>query len=192
MRKQKGKSKGINIEVEPIKGYLSDLYMHSYYQSNPASINQMDGNASAEDNSSKESLAQAMEMTIHFESTFHLAMDIIFPKPPKETSDGIITALIMIPITWICILTHLFIACGRILRHKSKNNKRSKRRPKDKSQQALQQFCINHIALQISRAQQSKTSASKGVPKADDKIFHKKSAFSRLQGFTTRFADAYF
>ena len=52
MRKRKGKPKGRNIEVETIKGYPSDLYMHSYCQSDPASINQMDGNASAEDNSS--------------------------------------------------------------------------------------------------------------------------------------------
>ena len=36
MRKLKGKSKGRNIEVEPIKGYRSDPYMHSYYQSDPA------------------------------------------------------------------------------------------------------------------------------------------------------------
>ena len=69
-------------------------------------------------------------------------------------------------------------------------NKRLKRRPKEKLRQAIQLFCIKHIALQISRAQQSKTSASKGVPKADGKIFHKNSAFSRLQGFTTRFGDA--
>ena len=130
MRKRKGKSKGRDIEVEPIKGYLSDLYMHSYYQSDPASINQMDGNASAEDNSSRDSLAQAMAITIYFASTFHLTMDLIFHKLPKEPSDGIITALIMIPITCICILPHLFIACGRILRHKSKNNTRSKRLPK--------------------------------------------------------------
>ena len=66
MRKRKGKSKGRNIEVEPIKGYRSDLHMHSYYQYNPASINQMYGNASSEDNSSSESLAQAMAMTIQF------------------------------------------------------------------------------------------------------------------------------
>ena len=92
--------------------------MHSYYQPDPASINQMGGNASAEDNSSSESLAQAMAMTIHFASTFHSAMDIIFPKPPKEPPDGIITALIMILITWKYILPHLFIACVRILRHK--------------------------------------------------------------------------
>ena len=117
-------------------------------------------------------------------------MDLIFPKPPKEPPDGIITALIIIPITWICILPHLFIACGRILRHKFKNNKISKRRPKKKSRKALQQFCIKHIALQISRDQQSKTPAPKGVPKADDKIFHGYSASSRLQGLTTSFADA--
>ena len=129
-------------------------------------------------------------MTIHFASSFHLAMDIIFPKPPKEPPDGIITALIMIPITCICILTHFFVVCGCILRHKSKNNIISKRHPKKKSQQALQLFFIKNIALQTSRAQQSKISASKGVPKADDKIFHKNSAFSHLQGFTTSFADA--
>ena len=101
MRKQKGKPKGRNIEVEPIKGYRSDLYVHSYYQSDPASINQMDGNASAEDNSSSKSLAQAMAITIYFASTFHLTMNLIFPKPPKDPPDGIITALIMIPVTWI-------------------------------------------------------------------------------------------
>ena len=83
MRNQKGKSKERNIEVERIKGYHSDLYMHSYYQYGPASINQMDGNASAEDNSSRESLAQAMAITIYFAWTFHSTMDIIFPKPPK-------------------------------------------------------------------------------------------------------------
>ena len=93
----------------------------------------------------------------------------------------------MIPITWISILPHLFIACGCILRHKSKNNKISKRHPNTK---ALRQFCIKHIALQIYRAQQSKRSASKGAPKVDDKFFHKKNTFSRLQGFTTSFADA--
>ena len=85
--------------------------MHSYYQYDRASINKMDGNASAENNSSIKSLEQAMAMAIHFASTFHLAMDIIFPKPPKEPPDGIIAALVMIPITWICILPHLFIAC---------------------------------------------------------------------------------
>ena len=101
MRKQKGKPKGRNIEVGPIKGYRSDLYMHSYYQSDPASINQMDGNVSDEYNPSSESLAHAMAMTIHFASTFHSAIDIIFPKPPKEPPYGIITVLIMNPITWI-------------------------------------------------------------------------------------------
>ena len=69
-------------------------------------------------------------------------------------------------------------------------NKTSKSRPKNKSRQALQKFCIKHIALQTSQAQKSKTSASKGVPKADDTIFHKNSAFSCLQGFTTSFKDA--
>ena len=128
--KRKEKSKGRNIEVDPIKGYHSDLYMYSYYQSEPASINQMDGNASAEDNSSNKSLAQAMAMTIHFVSTFHSAMDIIFTKPPKELPDGIITALVMIPINWICILPHLLIACVCILRHKYKNKKISKCRHK--------------------------------------------------------------
>ena len=73
--------------------------MHYHYQSDPARINQMDGNASAEDNTSSESLAHAMEMNTHFASTFHSDMDIIFPKPPKEAPDGIITALIIIPIT---------------------------------------------------------------------------------------------
>ena len=182
--KQKGKPKGINIEVEPIKKYCSDIYMHSYYQSNPASTNQMDVNESAEDNSSSKSLAQAMSMTIHFASTFYSAMYIIFPKPPKEPPDGIITALVMIPITWICILPHFFIACVCIMRHKYKNDKISKWRrkisaaakvhqnPNKKSRRSVHKFCIKHIAFQISRAQQYKTSASKGVPKADDNIFY--------------------
>ena len=91
----------------------------------------MDGNASAEDNSSSDSLAQSMAMTIHFASTFHSAMDIIFPKTPKEPPDGIITSLVMIPITWICILPHLFIACVCILRHKYKNKKKIKVWPQD-------------------------------------------------------------
>ena len=83
IRKRKGKPRGKNIEVDPIKGYPSDLYMHLYYQSEPAIINQMDDNASAEDNPSSKSLAQSMAMTIHFASTFHSAMNLIFPKPPK-------------------------------------------------------------------------------------------------------------
>ena len=138
MRKRNGKLKGRNIEVEPIKGYPSDLYMHSYYQSDPTSINQMDGNTSAEDNYSSESLAQAMAMTIYFASTFHSTMDIIFTNTPKEPPDGIITSLSTIPITCICILPHLFIACGCILRQKYKNNKRSKRHTKNKSRQVIQ------------------------------------------------------
>ena len=96
----------------------------------------------------------------------------------------------MITITWICILPHFFIACGHILRHKSKNNKISKRLPKEKSQQALQQFCIKRIALHISRAQKSKISYSEEFSKVDDNIFHKNNAFSRLKGFTKSFADA--
>ena len=62
-------------------------------------------------------------MTINLVSTFRSAMDLIFPKPPKEPPDGIITLLIMITITWICILPHFFIACGHILRHKFKKIK---------------------------------------------------------------------
>ena len=61
MRKRKGKSKGRNIEIEPIKDYCSDLYVHSYYQSDPASIIQMDGNASVEDNS--ESMLVVLQRT---------------------------------------------------------------------------------------------------------------------------------
>ena len=43
---------------------------------------------------------------------------------------------------------------------------------KKKSRQALQKFCIKQILLQISRAQQSRSSASKGVSKADDNILY--------------------
>ena len=55
-RRRKGRSKGINIEVEPIKGYRLNIYMHSYYQIDPSSINKTSGSASAENNASSESL----------------------------------------------------------------------------------------------------------------------------------------
>ena len=100
-RRRKGQSKGINIEVEPIKGYRSNLYMHSYYQINYASINKTSGSASAENNAPRESLEHDMALTLYFASTFHSAIDTIFPKPPSKPSDGLITALIMIPINWV-------------------------------------------------------------------------------------------
>ena len=75
----KGQSKGRNVEVEHIKGYRSNLYMHSYYQIDPASINKTSGIASPENNTSSEILDHAMASTLYFASTFHSAMDIIFP-----------------------------------------------------------------------------------------------------------------
>ena len=136
MRKRKAKSKGRNVEVEPIKGYRSDLYMHSYYQIDPASINQMDGNPSAEDNSSIESSEHAMALTLYFASTFHFEMNIIFPRPPKEPLDGIITALIMIPIMWICTVPHITMTCIRIMKHECKHEKRIKSRKRSSGSQA--------------------------------------------------------
>ena len=165
MRKRKGKLKGRNIEVEPIKGYRSDLYMHSYYQYDPASINQMDGNTSAEDNSSSESLAQAMAMTIYFASTFHSTVDIIFPKPPKEPPDGIITALIMIPITWICILPHFFIACGRILRHKSKNIKDQSAAPRINNDKHSSNFLSSILHFRPPELSNLRHQLQRGSPK---------------------------
>ena len=100
-RRRKGRSKGINIEVEPIKGYRSNMYMHSYYQIDTASINNMSGISSAENNASRERLEYAMALTLYFASTFNSAMDIISPKPQREPPGGLITSLIIIPITWI-------------------------------------------------------------------------------------------
>ena len=47
-QRRKSRSKGRKIEVEPIKGYISNLYMNSYYQIDPVSINMMSGITSAE------------------------------------------------------------------------------------------------------------------------------------------------
>ena len=100
-RRQKGRPKGRNIEVDPIKGYRFNLYMHSYYQIYPANINKTSGIASAENNAYSESLEHAMALTLYFASTFNSAMDTMFPKPTSELPDDLITALIIIPMTWI-------------------------------------------------------------------------------------------
>ena len=80
-RRCKGRSKGRNIEVEPIKGYISNMYMHSYYQIDPASIKMTSGSASAENNASSDSLDHNMALTLYFASTFYSAIDVISPKP---------------------------------------------------------------------------------------------------------------
>ena len=190
-RKRKSRCKDQDNDVEPIIGYSSDLYMHSHYQINRASINQMDGSATAENNSSIESLQQAVHLAIYFASIFHSAMDFIFPKPPKEPPKGLVTAIAMIPITWICISSQLAIACVRIMRHKSKPKKKhrrkrsakasARRRFKKISRRHLDTFCARHLIKQNSQAQvETMTSASKGAY----------STLHRIQGFTTSFADA--
>ena len=44
-RRHKVQSKDRSIEVEPIKGCKSNMYMHSYYQTYPASMNKTSGSA---------------------------------------------------------------------------------------------------------------------------------------------------
>ena len=83
--------------------------MHSYHQIDPAIINKTLGSASAEKNTFKEILEHAMTLTLYFASTFHTSMDIIFPKYPSEPPDGLITAFIVIPMTWIYISSRLVI-----------------------------------------------------------------------------------
>ena len=119
-RRRKGQSKGRNIEVEPIKGYRSNLYMHEYPQIDPASINKTRGNASAESNVSIEILDHAMALTLYFVSTFHSVMDTILPKPPNKPPDGLITAVITIPMNWIWISYQSIIACVHIMKPKPK------------------------------------------------------------------------
>ena len=126
MRKRKAKSKGKAVEVEPIKGYHSALYIHSYYQIDQANTNKMDSNLSAEDIPSIETSEYAMAMYLYFASTFHLATDIIFLRPLKEPPDGFTMALIMISITWICITPHLVCTCIRIMKFKGRKQKRPK------------------------------------------------------------------
>ena len=102
--------------------------MQSYYQIYPAIINNTSGSASAENIASKESLEYDMELTLYFASTFHSAMDIIFPKLPSKPPDGFITAFIMIPITCIFISSQFIISCVHIMSHKP--NTTRKRRHK--------------------------------------------------------------
>ena len=117
------------LKLSLSKMYISNLYMHSYYQIDAASINKTGVSASTENNASRESLENSMTLTLYFASTFYSAMDIIFPKPPIKPPDGLITAFIMIPITWICTLSQLIIACIHIIRHKPKTiRKRCRKR----------------------------------------------------------------
>ena len=116
------------VEVEPIKGYRQNMYMHSYYQIDPESINKTSGVASAENNASIEILEHDMELSLYFESTFHSAMDIIFPKPQIKCPEGLITEFIMIPTTWILISSQLIIACGHIMIQKPKTKRKRRRK----------------------------------------------------------------
>ena len=123
-RPRKGQLKGKIIEGDPIKVYICNLYVQSYYKIDPASINKTSGSASAENNAYSDILEHAMALTLYFASIFHSAMDLIFPKPPSEPSDGLITAFIMIPITWICISSQLIIACFHIMKQKTKTKRK--------------------------------------------------------------------
>ena len=60
----------IDTLPQPIRGYNSRFYMHSYYQMDAANINKTDGNGSKEDASSSEALEHASAFTYYFASTF--------------------------------------------------------------------------------------------------------------------------
>ena len=75
--------------------------MHSYYQIYPPSIKKTSVSASAENITSNKSLEHAMALTLYFASTFNSAMDTMFPKPTSELPDDLITALIIVTMTWI-------------------------------------------------------------------------------------------
>ena len=155
---------------QPIKGYISNMYIHSYYQIDPASINNTRGIASDENNESSESLEHAMALTLYFVSTFHSAMDNIFHKPPSKPPDSLIKALIMIPITWICISSQSIIACVHIMKQKHKTKRKWHRKisaevaarlkSKKKSRRALLKFCRKHLVIQKKIVQKAKTSDS--------------------------------
>ena len=55
-RRQKGLLKGINIEVDPIKWYRSNMFIHSYYHIDHASINNTSVSVSVENISSSKIL----------------------------------------------------------------------------------------------------------------------------------------
>ena len=123
-----------------------------------------------------------MALNLYFSSTFQSVMDNIFPKPPRETTDGLIIALIVIPITWIYISSQTVIACDCIMKHKPKTKCRRRRKisaeaaarqkPENKLRRLLLKFFRKYIVLQEALAQQSKTSAPEGYPQADEMIYY--------------------
>ena len=95
----------------------------------PTIIKKTSVSASGENNAPREILKNAMALTLYFTSTFHSVMDTSLPKTPSKLPDGLFTALITIPITWICISSQLIITCGHIMKHKpkTKHKRRHKR-----------------------------------------------------------------
>ena len=112
-------------------------------------------------------------------------MDIIFPKLPSETPDGLITVFIIIPITWICISYQLIIACVHIMkkttktkckrRHKRLIESAARQKLMKKLRRALLQFFRKYLVLQQYLAQQEKISASEGYPQVDESIYYTSS-----------------
>ena len=126
-----------------------------------------------------------MALTLYFASKFYSAMDIIFPKLPSETPDGLITVFIIIPITWICISSQLIIACVHIMkkitktkckrRHKRLIESAARQKLMKKLRRALLQFFRKYLVLQQYLAQQEKISASEGYPQVDESIYYTSS-----------------
>ena len=118
-----------------------------------------------------------MALTLYFASKFHSTMNTIFPKTPSEPPDGLITALIIILINWICISSQSIIACVNIMKHKPKTKRKrhrkrsaeasTRRKPKKKLRRALLKFLRKHLVIQKDLAKQAKTLASKGDPQTD-------------------------
>ena len=123
-----------------------------------------------------------MSLTLYFAYTFNSSMDIIFYKPPSKPPDSLITALIMIPITWMCISYQSIISCVHIMKHKSKTKRKwrckrsaevaARRKSKKKSRRTLLKYCRKYLVLKKYLAQQSKTSAPEGYPQADEMIYY--------------------
>ena len=98
-----------------------------------------------------------MALTLYFASTFNSAIYNISPKPPSELPDGLITALIMIPITLVCISSQSIIACVHIMKQKPKTKRKrhqkrlaevaARQKSKNKSGRALLKFCRKHLVI---------------------------------------------
>lgn len=139
---------------QPIRGYDSRLYMHSYYQMDAANINRCNRNISKEDSASTDAAKFTLELIYDLASTFHSAAKIIFEQRPLKPPDGFITASLTF-LAAIAIYSSL-VAIGliRILvislfgpKQPSKKRKRRKRSPVAKYRKKLKRLKARLSAL---------------------------------------------